>query len=85
MSVPANQGINHGAIKRGEYHAFLLSYDLGPPNPLLFKLYREKKELERGGRGIAIAAISEVERGTEKISRQQRKRGFLPLLQFCAE
>jgi len=57
----------------GDYHAFLLSYDLGRPNPLLFKLYREKKDLERGGGGIAIAAISEAERGTEKIRRQQKK------------
>jgi hypothetical protein len=59
-------------LTMGDYHSPLLSYDLGPPNPLLCPLYREKKDLERGGRGIAIAAISEVERGTEKI-RQQKK------------
>jgi hypothetical protein len=76
MSVPTNQGINHGAIKRGVYHAFLLSYDLGPPNPLIFQLYREKKELERGGRGAIV-----VEMGTEKI-RQQKKSGFLQYMCF---
>jgi hypothetical protein len=60
----------------GDYHAFLLSYDLGPPDPLLFQLYREKKDLERGGRRAIV-----VEMGTEKKRRQQKKSGFLYV--FC--